>query len=127
MRLRSGNNTMSSVLLRRYHLYLSKGKFKQGGPLSLKAFARRFCPGVQLAKTGIRVPLDVLSVQYRCKLNLSVQHNPTIHTSLILPITPFTLPHVILPYACDPRLLAEAVQALNKVRVRYVAAPSGAL
>ena len=128
MRLRSGKVTMPpKKLLTLYNLYLTKGKFEKDRPLSLKAYARRFCPGLQLAKTGLRVPLDVLRVQYRCKLNWSMQQNPTMHTSLLQPITPFTLSSIILPYACDPCLLAEAAQALNEVRVRYISAPHGAL
>ena len=130
MRLRSGKVTVAvppRKLFTLYKRYLTKGKFEKGRPLSLKAYAQRFCPGLQLAKTGIRVPLDVLRVQYRCKLNWSMHQNSAMHTSLLQPITPFTVSTIIHPYACDPCLLSEAAQVLNEVRVRYISSPNGAL
>ena len=131
MRLRSGTVTVDmplDELITMYNRYLSKGKFKQGRPLSLRAYAwQHVCPRFQLANTDIRVPLDVLRVQYRCKLNWSAKQNPAMHTRLLQPITPSTLSTLVRPYTCDPCDFETATQALNRVRTQYVARPNGSL
>ena len=109
------------MLLIRYQRYLKLGKYEEGRPMSPKGFERQRFLGVTLADTGIQVSTEVLCAQYRYKLIWSAQQNKTAHAFLLKPITPHTLPHIILPYVCDPCIRAEATQALNKVRIEYLA------
>lgn len=76
---------------------------------------------VWLNSMGVSDGLEVLKKQYHAKLHGNCTELPTFHDSLLQPITPNTLPNIILPYACDACLLAEATQALNEVRIEYLA------
>lgn len=109
----------SRALLVRYYLYLKKGKYKEGHPFSLQAFTQHFFPNIQLA-SEIQLPICILCLLYKCKLNLSMQQRHPMYNYLLCPITPDTVAHVIRPHTCDPCARLKATETLNAVRKEFV-------